>query len=374
MRTIKFTLIAMLFSITLTAQVKQGLEVETQSGYEYNYFKSPTEVHQNGVIYTEKDLVESSIYQDIMLDYDYRKKWGENRIRFSIAPSSRVFYQNLDDSYWSLLARAKYDYSFTKTTKLLAQMSFKRMNRQGLDGAQDLLINPLGYTNYGVKSGLEFELAENNETTVMAFYNFKNFDEYGVRDLQFNEFGIQFRTQQEFKVNDLKHKYGLVGYIKKRTYDTFNASETTSDGERNWGYIKMNAFYKYPVSKTLEVKPSFVYYVRSDKNDYSGFKQFGPAIALKFDNKKTKIRSGLSYLTRNYASIAAKDNNGPTGEKIQYNYLDITFDAEHQIEENLSITATVYSRVRNTNYTDLDARSFRGYRNQYIGIGVKWEF
>lgn len=375
MKTTKITLLALLFSITLTAQVKQGFEIGTQSGYAYNYFKSPGEIHQDGVIFTEKDLIESSIYQDIMLDYAYRKKWKKNRIRFSVSPFSRIFYENIGDSYWSLSARMKYDYSLNKRTKLLGGLAIKRMNRKGLDGDQDVLVNPLGYTNYGAEGGVKFQPIANNETSVTAFYNFKDFDEFGTRDLQFNEFGIELKTAQEFKINNLKHEYGLVAYFKKRMYDTYNALDEITDGERNWSYFRTMAFYEYPVNKTLEVKPSFVYYARIDNKDKrSGFNQFGPAIRIKFDNKKTTVRSVFRYLIRNYTSIEARDNNGLIGEKIQYGYTDITVKAAHRLTDILSITATVYSRLRNTNYTDVRARSFRGYRNQYAGIGVQWEF
>lgn len=373
MKTIKITIIALIFSTVITAQVKQSFEAETQAGYEYNYFKSPDEVHQNGTIFTEDDLIESSIYQYVALDYNYRKKWKKSRFRFSAQPEARVFYENIDDSYWSFFTNAKYDYNINKGTRLLSEVSFKRMNREGLDGAQDVLINPLGYTNYGAKAGVRFEPLKNNKTTLMALYNFKDFDEFGIRDLQYNEMGVQFRTEQAFKVNNLRHKYGLTGYVTKRKYDTYNASDVISEGERNWSYFKATAYYTYPIGKRLDVKPSFVYYLRTDKAKRSGFSQYGPAISLSYKDKKTKIRTSFKYITRNYDKIEARDNNGLINEKIQYNYADFALNAEHKLKDNLSLTATVYSRIRETNYTNVNARSFRAYRNQYAGIGVKWE-
>ena len=375
MKAIKITWLPLLLTLTISAQVKRDIEVETLSGYEYNYFKSPEEVRQNGTIFLGEDLIESSYFQDISVDYDYSKKWKNNRFRFSVNPYARIFYENLEDSYWSLLGNAKYDYKITKTMKLLAEASVKRMNRKGLDGEQDLLINPLGYTNFGTKGGMEFKLSKNNRTKVMAFYNFRDFDKYGVRDLQYNESGVELRTTQLFKRNDLRHRYGLQAYIKKRNYDTYNASNIIPDGKRDWSYFKATVFYEHPFSKSLRFRPSFVYYTRNDNNDdRSSFKQFGPSLGIKFDQNNTRVRSNIKYVIRKYQSIEARDNNGLTGEKIKYNYFDFTLDIKQKLNENLFLIATVYSRIRTTNYSDIDARSFRDYRNQYLGLGFQWNF
>ena len=60
-------------------------------------------------------------------------------------------------------------------------------------------------------------------------------------------------------------------------------------------------------------------------------------------------------------------------EKIQYRYANFSLNAERKVTDKLFLTATVYSRVRTTNYTDLDARSFRGYRNQFASLGFSWK-
>ena len=374
MKTSTLILALFLFSIISKAQVKQRFEAGTQSGYEYNYFKSPDEIQQGQIIFTAEDLIESSLYQDVTMAYHYRKKWRKNRIRFSTSGFARLFRKNFEDSYWNFLGSIKYDHNISRSVKLLGEVSVKRRNRRGLNGAQDVLINPLGFTNYGAKLGTEFRLLKRNRTTVSAFYNFKDFDAFGMRDLQFNELGVQLRTKQKFRINRLYHAYGLSVYVKKRLYDTFNASEIITDGKRDWSYAKATSYYELPLSKIVRIKPGFAYYVRIDNKDKrSGFRQFGPSIGVEFDTKKTTINTSFQYLTRNYTHLEARDSNGLINEKIRYNYADFTFDAVHQLGSGFFLTATVYSRIRETNYTDISARSFRGYRNQYAGIGIQWE-
>ncbi|WP_025665290.1 hypothetical protein [Aquimarina megaterium] len=356
------------------SQSKNTFDIETQGGYEYNYFKSPKEVRVNDSVLSKEDLISSSIYQDISINYKYRYKWKKNRIRLSLNPFSRLFYENFDDSYWSLDTRAKYDHRFTKKTIFLTEVRFRRMNREGLGGDQDVLINPLGYTNYGATAGIKLMPFNANEMTLEGFYNFKNFDAFGVRDLQFDEFGVQFSSVQSFTVNRLEHKLGVNTYFKKRKYDTFNASEIDTDGERDWDYIKGGLFYELPFSEKFKIKPNFVYYTRIDNSTgRSGFNQFGPGINMRYKNKTTKVRTSLSFITRKYKEIEARNTEMAIGENLKYQYANFNLNASHKIGNGFSLIATLYSRVRSTNYTDIDARSFRNYRNQYAGIGVLWE-
>lgn len=364
------------FAITTScfAQGKHSFDAESLGGYDYNYFKSPTAVDQDGTLFSGDQLISSSIYQAVMIDYHYRYMSKENRIRFSISPQARILYENYDDSYWSMTTSAKYDYNIGKNMEFLLEATFKRMNRNGLDGDQDVLVSPLGYYDYGAISGIQFSPFKDHETTLEGFYKFRNFDPYGVKDLQYNEYGLQFRSEQDFERNGLKHSFGIIGYAKKRLYDTYDASSSTVDGIRDWRYINAQVFYDYPIGENFEVTPSLEYLVRLDKSaDRSGYRQYGPVLRMKFDNDRTKVRTTVEYVSRNYKSIEAMDSNGPKGELTQYRYTNFKLDVSQALGKNLFISAEAYSRIRTTNYTDIGARSFRAYRNQYAGIGLKME-
>jgi len=369
------TKLFILFITTMgMAQSKTSLKLETQGGYEYNYFRSPEEIRSDGQLLTKEGLIASSTYQDVSGIFRYRYKWGKNRLRFLGNPFSRIFYENIDDSYWSLNTTVKYDHKISKSLILLAEARFKRMNREGLGGDQNVLINPLGYTNYGASGGVEFVPFTANEMTLKGFYNFKDFDAFGVRDLQFNEFGIQFSTVQSFTVDRQEHQIGLTAYVKKREYDTFNASEIDTDGERDWDYVKATLFYELPIGNRFKISPDLMYYKRIDNStDRSGFDQYGPGVTMAFKSKLTRIRSSFSFITRNYDVIEARNTEELIGEKLKYEYANFGLDITHKIGNGFSISGTVFSRIRSTNYTDIDARSFRNYRNQYAGIGILWE-
>ncbi|MDC8002862.1 hypothetical protein POV27_02245 [Aureisphaera galaxeae] len=358
----------------LAAQTEQKWELETQGGYEYNYFKSPDQLIRDEVLLEADSLISSSAFQDVRASYRLKKEWGYHGFSLYASPEARIFYDQTDDSYWQARIRANYSYKWTRKLKFLAEVSFKRMNREGLDGAQDVLINPLGYTNYGVAAGVEGRWLKRNKTTLEVFYNFRNFDAFGIRDLQFDEKGVTLSSVQSFKPNELKHRFGISGTYKQRLYDTFNASNEVPNGERDWRYLRGNVFYEFPISKAVEVVPSYQISIRTDVlEERSGFTQYGPKLALRVTTPRTKIRGSFSYLTRDYRTLEARDNEGLIGEKIKYEYANFNLSLEHSLGNNLYATLSAYSRVRTTNYTDLEARSFRGYTNQYVGIGFSWQ-
>ncbi|MEM8927596.1 MAG: hypothetical protein AAGC45_05295 [Bacteroidota bacterium] len=368
----KFSVFALfvLTNVLMSAQERHRFELGSQTGYEYNYFKSPDELLVNGTLLNENDLIASSSYLDVFFDYDYRYKWKANRIRISVSPFARLFQENVADSYWNLETTVKYDRTLGKKTKLLAALNFERMNREGLDGAQDVLVNPLGYTNYGASTGMEIQPFKQNKTNLEGFFNFKDFDEYGTRDLQFNEYGLRFGTKQQFRPGRYEHAFGLMVYYKKRLYKTFNAEDTPQNGERNWDYAKGSIFYELPLNGVFELEPQFTYYLRLDRlEDRSGFNQYGPGLRLRFDNDKTKISAVVKFQIRDYTTIQA-----PGGDDLlRYQYTDFSLNFEHQLPvKNLLFTGKVYSRFRETNTIDVAARSFRGYTNQYAGLGLTW--
>ncbi|MEO0900718.1 MAG: hypothetical protein AAFY00_01425 [Bacteroidota bacterium] len=353
-------------------QERHRFEIGSQTGYEYNYFKSPDQLLLNGTLLNENDLIASSGYLDVFADYKYRFKRKGHRLRVSLTPYARIFQENTSDSYWNLDAVLKYDYKLSKKSKLLAEINFQRMNREGLDGAQDILVNPLGYTNYGAAGGVSFEPLKMNKTTFEGFYNFKNFDAFGVRDLQFNEYGLRMATKQEFKPGRYEHAFGFMAYYKKRLYDTFNGEDIPQTGRRDWDYSKVTLFYELPIGSALELEPSMTYYGRFDRLEKrSGFSQYGPGMRLRFDNDKTKVSTALKYYVRDYTEISAP---GSGGENLKYQYFDISLRFEHQLPiKGLLFTGRAYSRLRETNTVNLASRSFRGYTNQYAGIGLLWK-
>ena len=106
-------------------------------------------------------------------------------------------------------------------------------------------------------------------------------------------------------------------YYKKRLYKTFNAEDSPQEGQRDWDYAKLVAFYELPLGNYLELEPQFTYYGRFDRlEERSGFNQYGPGIRLRFDNEKTKFNAFAKYFIRDYTEITAQIGRASCRERV----------------------------------------------------------
>lgn len=349
------------------------LRVNTLSGYEYNYLKSPDEVLFEGNIIGRDSLINSSVYQDIDLRYSFKKDWEYSKFRLSASPEARFFYEQPEDSYWRFTLNLDYQLKISKRMNYLASASFKRNDREGLNGAQDILINPLGYTQYQVQTGINYRPFKYHRLELLGGFRHKNFDQFGVRDLEYNQFEVVLHSYQRFKVGRRFQKFGVEMAARKRLYQTLNSTNDIPNGERDWDYLDATAYAELRFSESFRLTPAFNYYQRIDQLiDRSGFTQFGPRLDLRYSTSRLYLSVSSAFNTRNYKSFEARGPGGPLGEKIKYEYVNFRFTGSWQINPNLYLRAEVYSRVRSTNYTDISARSFRNYRNQYAGLGLQW--
>ncbi|MDC7998122.1 hypothetical protein [Gilvibacter sediminis] len=368
-------LVVLLFTSLGLAQKTENhkFRVLTLSGYEYNYLKSPDEVLFEGTVLGRDSLINSSVYQDIDLRYNFKTEGRYSTFSLVAAPEARFFYEQPEDSYWRFSLNLSYELELSKSWDYLAFARFKRNDREGLDGAQDILINPLGFTQYEAQTGVQYRPFRYNKMILLAGFRHKNFDAFGVRDLEYNQYELSFTSEQRFKVGRRFQKIGIELAARKRLYQTLNTTNEIPDGERDWDYLDATAFLELRLSKAFRITPAFNYYQRIDQLiDRSGFTQFGPRLGLRYSGDKLVLNASTAFNTRNYKTFDARDSSGLTGEKIKYEYVNLSFNATWQLNESLYIRAEVYSRVRSTNYTDITARSFRNYRNQYAGLGLQW--
>ena len=83
---------------------------------------------------------------------------------------------------------------------------------------------------------------------------------------------------------------------------------------------------------------------------------------------------GLTADQREFALDAADDEDGnPVGD-LQYDYLRLRTNLEYNINNKLSLVFESYLIDRNSNNTDLTTQAFRSYVNNYVGIGLRYNF
>lgn len=351
---------------------KIKFSTQTQVGYEYNFLKSPDKLIVDDVLLQAKDLVLSSVYQDIDVKFQYNIRWNKSEFNTQIRPIYKVYYQSMEDSYWNISVISKYNRNLSKNLNFLIRATYKKIIREGLDNDQDFIVNPLGFSSYGLVTGLQFQPLKNNKTTLGFLYNYRDFDATDIRDTNINEIGIYLNTEEQLVIANKIHSFGFKAFFKNITHETIILENQSLNRKRKWNYFKLNPFYQIAINKRIKVAPSFIYSSRIDKESTSSFTIFGPELKLKWMNQKTLATFTFSYLSRKYKDIYAQDSLGVIDEKATLNFVSFNVKAEHKLTKKIRLNASIFSRIRNTNNTSHRSRSFSHFRNQYAAIGLKW--
>jgi len=164
-----------------------------------------------------------------------------------------------------------------------------------------------------------------------------------------------------------------VNYLTK--YFTQKDLISNNSSSFNWKDVSARMFYRYPLTKELDLSPDFEYKIRSDSNnDKFSYQQFKPSLNLTYKNKKADVNLIGSYINRKYKTLEATDNNWTSLGKITYQYYQVKLESEYRLNKKLSLTLLGFLNNRMSNKTNINSIYFRGYDYYNISLGIKYRF
>ena len=177
-----------------------------------------------------------------------------------------------------------------------------------------------------------------------------------------------------FKRNAGWHSYGIEGGVITKFFNQKGETANTSN-TFNWKDISAGIFYRYPITRELDLKPSLEYKTRIDSNtDKFSYNQLRPSLSLAYKNKKTGASLTGSYINRKYKTLEATDNNWSSLGKLKYQYFQVKLVGERKLNKKLSLTLTAYLNNRTSNKTNEKSIFFRAYDYYNVSIGLKYSF
>lgn len=366
--------ICFLFIIKSTAQIKSNFSVETSTGYEYNIFKSPETFLDNGVLKDKNDLYKNSLFQEGGVRFFAKKKWEKQSLSFRFNPKGIYYFSEVKSSYFTFFSGLRYINELNKKTTWQVNSWYKIKNREGenIDGSE--LNFPLGNNHFGLATSLDFRLYKQNRSIVKVTYGNRDYKSSDTHDLLYNSLGVNTIIRNVFKRKAGWHSYGIeANFINK----FFNQKELATNviAKFNWKDISAGLFYRYPVTKAFDIKPSFIFKKRLDsKQDKFTYTQLKPSLDLVYKKKKLEINLTTSYINRKYKTLLATDINNNDLGKLNYNYYQIKLVAEQKINKKLSILANGFLNNRTSNKTNTQSIYFRDYNYYNLSIGFKYRF
>ncbi|RNC87651.1 MAG: hypothetical protein ED556_00215 [Winogradskyella sp.] len=355
------------------AQIETSATIETNTGFEHNIFKFPnTYVDSDGNTITGSDALASSFYQRFYARLAAKRTWRKSELSLSFSPQARVYYSESDASYSEFFTKLQYDYDLREHTKLRTAIWYRLKDREGLNADASDLAFPLGYTHYGIYSRLDFRLHENNRSQLRISFNSKNYDATQTSELSYNAFAGKYAFKNIFKRRMGYHHYGF-----ELNYNTKAFTRIQNSGTDNftWQDASVQLFYKYPISKPIDIKAMLAYKIRKDNNDDAfSFKEISPALHLRYNTKSWDANFTTSYTLRNYDTIEATNSNDEFLGELEYKYIRFNLNIEKEINDKWTVFLNGNFTNRNSNRTNINSVFFRSYDYSDVSLGVKFRF
>ena len=368
------TLTCFLLFVKGFSQVKTNFSITSSSGYENNIFKSPKTFLDNGVIKNKDELYRNSLFQEGGIRFFAKKKWRNQSLSFRFNPKGIYYYSEKKSSYFTFFSGFRYINELTRKTTWQINSWYRIKNRDGINIDGSELNFPLGNNHLGFTTSLDFRLYKPNRSSVKLIYGNRAYKESNNKKLTYNAIGINTVIRNVFKRKAGWHSYGIEGSFITKFFNqkdlTVNATNTF-----NWRDMSAEIFYRYPITKELDVKPLFEYKKRIDSNkDKFSYNQLRPSLNIVYKNKKTEVNLISSYINREYITLEATDNNWTSLGKLKYQYYQLKLEGEHKLNKKLSLNLISFINTRKSNKTNENSIFFREYEYYNVSLGLKYRF
>ena len=355
----------------LTAQI--NFTTTTLTGFELNINKSPKILVIEGEVIDKEELYLNSMYQDLNLQFKIFKKIKNNTIAFNFSTEIRYYFTEPEVNQLIFNSRIGHKFTIKKNFKWENNIQYKNKNRKGQDLDANELSLPFGYKIFKFNTGLRFRMSKNNRSLFRLNYANKKFDNSETRNVQYQLYGFENELKQIKWKNHLLHSYGILLGYNQRNYTISNFEEETTTN-RIWSYIDVSSFYKLPLSKNWSIKTELNFQKRIDNsNDVFGYLEIRPELNINYENSRFLAKLMTSYAVRKLKNITARNPEEVTLGSLQYNYFRIIGKATYNITSNFAAVAEGYLINRASNNTNINTNAFRGYSNNYIGIGIQYK-
>lgn len=357
---------------TLSAQKKEwNARIETQTGYEANILKNPSELERNQVVMGKTELWKNSFFQDAKARGSYAIKNANHQFRLYASTNNRLYFSESSLNSYRFGINLSYQYFVSnKKVKYIAKAGFKTKQQDAFDKDETLIKTPFSYKKHFMETGIEFRIHRLNRTFLGVDLGYKDYVPTEKRDYAYSVMRFSLKTQNLIKKQNGFAQYGFALSFENRAYNEKSLIGKRIN-ERHWKYLTGEVFYKYPFLKVLSINPSIKLIKRMDTTvkGRASYFQWQPQLKIGYTSNDWKLSYRFAYRYRNYRELytATKDN-------IRYDYLIMFINAEYTITKNLLLNFSSSFWNRSSNKKNIKSSSFRGYRNYYIGTGVKWKF
>ncbi|MEL6809849.1 MAG: hypothetical protein AAFP76_00750 [Bacteroidota bacterium] len=357
----------------LFAQIETDLDLETQSGYEQNIFRFPKTFfdEEQDTLLGPQETYRSSLYQSVNFRLLFTKTFGKQELTFRTNPQGRYYFEDEEASYYTLYNRLRYQNRLSRKTQwnVTARFNFRDRDGENLDDSD--LRFPLGYTHLEISSGLNFRAYKQNRSYLEVRSGNRNYKDATTDALQYNFLGVHFTYRNVFKRVTGYHSYGVEIEATQRSYSRVYIDPDRETDRFNWFYTSVEGFYRCPIAKNWQLRPSLIWTRRKDNKETFSYSEIRPGASIRYNESRFSMRFNASYTLRNFDVLRATDSDNTDLGALRFGYTRFRLEASYPIAKNMYLEFDGYWNGRNSNRTNVNKLFFRSYEYYHAGFGVK---
>jgi len=363
-----FTCLLISFLIQEFASAQLSVRTGVFQGYEWNIFRNPESLVQQGDTLGRGDLWSNSNYNELFLNTDYSKRWKNARLKLSGDFRANIYHQqnSAQKEFYRVYASYRTKYASRKYFEF--SPSITRRNQAPIDQSDLIFRSRFSYSQVLAPLHFDFYLKKQRWLRFETSYRYRAYDATSNDNTHYHGFGAEALFSKRWK-GRVTTEVELFAEWNLRKQTEFEFATETEPEE-----VKNRDFQSYTFGSTLSLRSNNSSFRIEFPLSYKSFtdtpserlnySQLETGTKISFKLGKTRVTQNLTGTFRDFSNLTVTDD-----ELLNYKYIRSSTTIRIPVLNRFTYTVKASAVRRLSNRTTMTRSSFRGFLSSYIETG-----
>ena len=351
------------------ASAQLRVKTGAYQGYEWNIFRNPESLIQQSDTLGRNQLWSNSSYNELFINTDYIKKWGNSRIKLSGDISGNIYHQQNSAQREFYKATASFRTKYASRKYFEFSPSFSRRKQPNIGQSDVIFRSRFSYYQVATPLNFDFYLKKQRWLKLETSYRYKAYDANGGEQTDYHSFSAQALYKKKWK-GSIQRELELFAEWSTRNQTTMDFATATRPERitnRSFTTYRFGASLLFEsVKKRFRIEFPVSYKMLSDTpSERLNYTQIEGGTKLSFFVKNVRVYQSFSATIRDFSNLTITDN-----ELLNYNYIRSTTTVTIPFFNRFVYTVKGSLIRRLSNRNTITSSAFRGYLSSYIETGI----
>lgn len=350
-------------------------ETGVNQGYEWNIFKNPDVLVENSDTLRKNQLWQSSSYNELLLDTEYYRDWGDSRLLTTLDLSTNLYHQESQAHEFNYSLYSSFRSRYASRKYIMLNPRFSRKRQDGIEREDPVFSSRLSYYQLRAPLHLDFYLGNLAWIRTELRYRYRIYDKFDSKQTSYGAYYAEghFKKSVDNK-GRFNHEFESTNSIRYRDQGTSDFDEQGNKIEsspRQFTKIESEVLYRLQNRKGLfemefPVSGTLFYDHPSGNLDY---REIELGVEAELNLGRAEIDAGIERTIRDFKNFSVDRN----AETLFYTYWTADAAVEYALTQKINLMAKVRYITRTSTRDRLTTAFYREYTNSYIQTGITVE-